>query len=93
MLSAWLGFHHATLALKWAGLTPDQLRERPCPPVPMSLLGLIRHLAEVERHWFRRYLNGETLEPTSRYWYWYDAFPDGDFDLVDNADPVADTVA
>ncbi|MFJ1793271.1 DinB family protein [Kitasatospora griseola] len=91
MLSAWLDFHRATLALKCEGLTPDQLRERSCPPSPMSLLGLIRHMAEVERHWFRRYLNGETLEPADRYWS--DAFPDGDFDLVDDADPVADTAA
>nr|WP_268250257.1 DUF664 domain-containing protein [Kitasatospora griseola] len=42
MLSAWLDFHHATLALKREGLTPDQLREQSCPPSPMSLLGLIR---------------------------------------------------
>ncbi|GGQ78615.1 mycothiol transferase [Kitasatospora griseola] len=45
----------------------------------------------MERHWFRRYLNGETLEPADRYWY--DALPDGDFALADDADPVADTAA
>ncbi|OKJ05721.1 DinB family protein, partial [Kitasatospora sp. CB01950] len=91
MLTSWLDFHRATLALKCDGLTPDQLRERSCPPSPMSLLGLVRHMAEVERHWFRRYLNGEDLGPTSRYWS--EAYPDGDFDLVEDADVVADTAA
>ncbi|KDN80879.1 DinB family protein [Kitasatospora cheerisanensis] len=91
MLTSWLDFHRATLALKCEGLTPDQLRERSCPPSPMSLLGLVRHMAEVERHWFRRHLNGEDLGPDSRYWS--EAFPDGDFDLVEDADPVADTAA
>ncbi|MFD8478378.1 DinB family protein [Kitasatospora sp. NPDC059673] len=91
MLTSWLDFHRATLALKCEGLTPDQLRKRSCPPSSMSLLGLVRHMAEVERHWFRLYLNGEDLGPTSRYWS--EEFPDGDFDLVDTADPVADTAA
>ncbi|MFI9788890.1 DinB family protein [Kitasatospora sp. NPDC051984] len=91
MLNAWLDFHRATLALKCEGLTPDQLRERSCLPSPMSLLGLVRHMAEVERHWFRLYLNGEELGPVGRYWT--EEFPDGDFDLVDSADPVADTAA
>ncbi|MGW4380501.1 DinB family protein [Kitasatospora sp. NPDC004531] len=91
MLTAWLEFHRATLALKCEGLTPEQLRERSCPPSTMSLLGLVRHMAEVERHWFRSILNGEDLGPVGRYWT--EAHPDGDFDLVDDADPAADTAA
>ncbi|MFD3569119.1 DinB family protein [Streptomyces sp. NPDC058671] len=58
-LTAMLDFQRDTLALKCAGLTPDQLRERAIPPSGLSLLGLVRHLAEVERGWFRDTLGGE----------------------------------
>jgi hypothetical protein len=54
MLEAWLDFHRQTLLSKCAGLTADQLRQRAAPPSGLSLLGLVRHLAEVERGWFRR---------------------------------------
>ena len=54
MLDGWLDFHRATLAAKCAGLTPDQLRTPTTPPSELTLLGLVRHLAEVERGWFRR---------------------------------------
>ncbi|MFJ1755089.1 DinB family protein [Kitasatospora sp. NPDC088134] len=91
MLGAWLDFHRATLALKCEGLTPDQLRERSCPPSTLSLLGLVRHMAEVERHWFRGVLDGQDLGGSGRYWS--EQYPDGDFDLIDDADPVADTAA
>ena len=53
-LRAFLDYHRATLARKCAGLTDEQLRERSMPPSTLSLLGLVRHLAEVERTWFRR---------------------------------------
>ncbi|GLW69844.1 hypothetical protein Kpho02_21430 [Kitasatospora phosalacinea] len=89
MLGAWLDFHRATLALKCEGLSVEQLRERACPPSSLSLLGLVRHMAEVERHWFRQVLSGQTLDPSGRYWT--EEFPDGDFDLVDGADPAVDT--
>jgi len=54
MLEGWLDYHRATLAWKCEGLSPDQLRERAVPPSSMSLLGLVRHMSEVERGWFRR---------------------------------------
>ncbi|MFI1992910.1 YhjD/YihY/BrkB family envelope integrity protein [Actinoplanes sp. NPDC020271] len=53
-LRAWLDYHRATLARKCAGLTDPQLRERSVPPSTLTLLGLVRHMAEVERTWFRR---------------------------------------
>lgn len=53
-LRAFLDYHRATLAMKCEGLTDDQLRERSMPPSTLSLLGLVRHMAEVERAWFRR---------------------------------------
>lgn len=54
MLRAFLDYHRATLAMKCKGLTDDELRQRSMPPSTLSLLGLVRHMAEVERTWFRR---------------------------------------
>jgi uncharacterized damage-inducible protein DinB len=48
-----------TLELKCQGLDAEQMARRTVPPSDMSLLGLIRHLADVERHWFRQVLSGE----------------------------------
>ncbi|MDF0370859.1 DinB family protein [[Kitasatospora] papulosa] len=53
-LRAFLDYHRATLAMKCEGLDDEQLRERSMPPSTLSLLGLVRHMAEVERAWFRR---------------------------------------
>ncbi|MFD0276478.1 DinB family protein [Kitasatospora sp. NPDC127111] len=88
MLTAWLDFHRATLARKCEGLTADQLRLRSVPPSSLSLLGLVRHMAEVERFWFRVILLGEETGPAGLYWS--EEHPDGDFDLVDTADAEAD---
>lgn len=48
MLDGWLDYYRATLLHKCAGLTPEQLVARSCPPSPMSLVGLVRHLTEME---------------------------------------------
>jgi uncharacterized damage-inducible protein DinB len=61
MLRAFLDFHRDTLAMKCEGLSDDQLREQASPPSTLSLLGLVRHMAEVERTWFRRVISGEEL--------------------------------
>lgn len=53
-LRAFLDYHRATLAMKCEGLTDEELRQRSMPPSALSLLGLVRHMAEVERAWFRR---------------------------------------
>ncbi|MEV7844917.1 DinB family protein [Streptomyces cyaneofuscatus] len=53
-LRAFLDYHRATLAMKCEGLTDEQLREKSMEPSALSLLGLVRHMAEVERAWFRR---------------------------------------
>ena len=60
-LTAFLDFQRATLAVKCDGLTDEQLRERAVPPSSLSLLGLVRHMAEVERNWFRPVLGGEQM--------------------------------
>ena len=81
MLDAWLDFHRATLAVKCEGLTDDQLRAQAVPPSSLSLLGLVRHMGEVERSWFRRVLGGEQAPPR----YYSDENRDGDFDDVADA--------
>lgn len=83
MLQAWLDFHRTTLLSKLADLDASQLRTRAVPPSALSLLGLLRHMSEVERSWFRRLLAGED----SPKLYCSDSDPDGDFDGVDTADP------
>jgi uncharacterized damage-inducible protein DinB len=54
MLRAFLDYHRATLAMKCDGLTDAELRKQSMPPSTLSLLALVRHMAEVERTWFRR---------------------------------------
>jgi uncharacterized damage-inducible protein DinB len=61
MLRAFLDYHRATLAMKCDGLSDEQLRRQSMPPSTLSLLGLVRHMAEVERTWFRRVINGENI--------------------------------
>ena len=56
-----LEFHRATFLHKCSGLTGEQLAQRGCPPSRLSLLGLVRHLADVERSWFRTRLAGEDV--------------------------------
>jgi hypothetical protein len=85
MLDAWLDFHRATLLWKCEGLTDAQLKLRSAEPSTLSLIGLVRHMTEVERNWFRRRIGGESASPL----YYSDQNEDGDFDDVDNADPAA----
>src|SRR5690349_15694016 len=61
MLRVFLDFHRATLAMKCDGLSDDDLRRRSMPPSTLSLLGLVRHMAEVERTWFRRVIDSEDV--------------------------------
>jgi uncharacterized damage-inducible protein DinB len=61
MLRVFLDYHRATLAMKCDGLSDEDLRRQSMPPSTLSLLGLVRHMAEVERTWFRRVINGEDI--------------------------------
>jgi uncharacterized damage-inducible protein DinB len=60
-LRAYLDFHRSTLAMKCDGLSDDDLRRASSPPSTLSLLGLVRHMAEVERTWFRKVVNAEDI--------------------------------
>jgi uncharacterized damage-inducible protein DinB len=88
MLVGWLDYHRATLLWKCADLTEQQLKERSVGPSSMSLLGLVRHMTDVERSWFGRTFSGRDRPPL----YWSDADPDGDFDSLDD-DSVAEVFA
>jgi len=88
MLEAWLEFHRDTLAVKCEGLSEGQLRERAVPPSSLSLLGLVRHMAEGEHQWFTVVLGGRQAP----YPYYTDDSPDADFDDVNGAD-VAEAFA
>jgi hypothetical protein len=61
MLAAWLDFHRSTLALKCAGLDDAQARRPAAAPSSMTMIGLVQHLTEIERNWFRRVFAGEDV--------------------------------
>jgi uncharacterized damage-inducible protein DinB len=52
-----------TLVMKCADLDAEGMAQRSVPPSNMSLLGLVRHLADVEQYWFRDFVAGENVEP------------------------------
>jgi len=77
MLDAWLEFHRVTLVLKCEGLDDEQRKSRPVATSKLSLHGLVRHMAEVERNWFARVLERDAdVQPI-----WYDVNVD-DSELV-----------
>ena len=84
MLEGWLDFHRTTLAMKCDGLNDEQAAAASVPPSPLTLTGVVQHMAEVERNWFRRVLAGEQVPPI------YDPQadpdgPDGGFELAEGA--------
>ncbi|MGW1766005.1 DinB family protein [Streptomyces sp. NPDC002073] len=79
MLEGWLDYHRATLALKCEGLDDEQLRRAAIPPSELSLLGLVRHLTEVERWWFAEVTEGLELPDL----YSTEQDRDGDFHVTD----------
>ena len=63
MLAEYLDRYRMTFEMKCEGLDAEQLAQRSVPPSSMSLLGLVRHLAQVEHHWFRRFIEGQVDLP------------------------------
>jgi uncharacterized damage-inducible protein DinB len=90
-LAGWLDFYRATLIGKCDGLDEAQARTAAVPPSSLTLLGLVQHVAEVERNWFRRVLLGEDVPPIHVS---PSATPghDGGFDLAEDG-TLADALA
>jgi uncharacterized damage-inducible protein DinB len=87
MLEGWLEFHRATLLLKCEGISDADRKARPIPTSKLSLHGLMRHMGEVERSWFRRALLSEPDAPP----IWYDpAIDDSELVPLDDADWESD---
>jgi uncharacterized damage-inducible protein DinB len=82
MLEAWLEFHRTTLLLKCEGLDDELRKDRPVPTSALSIHGLVRHMAEVERSWFRRRLAGEEIA----HLFYDPDVADSDFIPLDDAD-------
>ncbi len=83
MLAAYLDWYRETFELKCAGVPPNRLSERSSPPSTMSLHGLVRHLAGVERWWFAINFAGHDVGML----YYSDDDPDQDFESLDG-DPL-----
>ncbi len=83
MLEAWLEFHRTTLLLKAEEIDDQGRKARPVTTSKLSLHGLVRHMAEVERSWFRRVLQRESDAP----YLWYDPnVEDSEMVPLDDAD-------
>ena len=83
ILTAVLDWHRQTFELKCSGVPTQRLSEKNIPPSGLSLHGLVRHLAAVERWWFRRQFAGEDVPNL----YYSDDDPNQDFDSLDG-DPA-----
>lgn len=83
-LEGWLDFHRTTLAMKCEGLDDEQAATASVPPSGFTLTGLVQHMAEVERNWFRRVFAGEQVPPIHDPQADPNA-PDGGFDVAADA--------
>jgi uncharacterized damage-inducible protein DinB len=81
MYQGWLDYHRGTLLWKCTGLTDEQLKTTALSPSALSLLGLVRHMTEVERSWFRTQAAKLTLPDL----YSPSGDENGDFDNVADA--------
>jgi uncharacterized damage-inducible protein DinB len=81
-LESWLEFHRATLLLTCDGLSDEQRKRRPVATSLMSLHGMVRHLAGVERNWFQRAFD----RPGTPAGVWSEDAGDADWVPLDNAD-------
>jgi uncharacterized damage-inducible protein DinB len=75
-LTGFLDWYRKTLELKCSGLDAEALARRSVEPSSMSLLGLVRHMADVERGWFRWFMSGQDAPEL----FSSEEDPDGDWD-------------
>ncbi|ONI85246.1 hypothetical protein ALI144C_13100 [Actinosynnema sp. ALI-1.44] len=84
VLLEFLEYQRATLLWKCSGLTGEQLARRGVSPSPLSLIGLVRHMTDVEAGWFVQRVAGEP--PEFRF---FDVAPD-DFEFTDASAETAE---
>jgi Protein of unknown function (DUF664) len=90
MLVAFLDYYRATLLFKADGLTDEQARTASVPPSDLNIMGLIRHMTEVERNWFQRWM----IKADAPGIYGDDDDPDEDRDMHPGPDDtLADAIA
>lgn len=85
-LTGFLDFLRQTILWKLSGLDEEALRRRPLPST-MSLLGMLKHLAYVERSWFQRVFAGQDVT-----FPWTETDPDADW-RIEATETAADIVA
>ena len=79
IVTGFLDFLRASAVFKAQGLSDADAARRLLPSLT-TVSGLLRHLADVERVWFRERMDGQTGVPTR----WSDADPDGEFRIGPN---------
>jgi len=79
LLTAFLDYHRLTFEQKCAGLAADQLSQASIEPSTLSLHGIVRHLAGVERWWFQVQFAGHDVPML----YYSDDDPNQDFESLD----------
>jgi uncharacterized damage-inducible protein DinB len=87
-LVQFLDYFRATLEWKAEGLSDEQAATATAAPSDLTISGLVRHLTDVERTWFRHCFEGEAVQPV----YWTDEHPDGDLE-VDAATSLDEALA
>ncbi len=88
LLEGMLAWQRSTLLNICEGLSAEQLAQRPIPSSNLSLLGLVRHMAKVERVWFRKRAATEDIAPPHNF----EARDNTDFNVID-ANDAADEAA
>jgi uncharacterized damage-inducible protein DinB len=89
ILKGYLDWHRETLLYKCSGLTEAELKKASTEPSNLTLLGLVRHMTEVEHSWFTI----RTLGRPESLIYCTEESPDGDFDDIEDADVEANIAA
>src|SRR3954454_11597207 len=85
-LDAYLEYYRATVEMKCRGLTPAQAGAQSMPPSTLSIHGLVRHLAGVERWWFQQNFERRDVP----FLFFTEDEPGLDFDPPSDADFMAD---
>ena len=88
ILDEFLNYYRVVFRRKAEGIDDTAARTATCPPSELTIMGLVRHMAEVERSWFRRGIAGENAAPI----YYSDDDPDGDLH-VGSADTLDEALA